>query len=249
MSGSWYHGSTGSGMRRFRYRLIALAVLIAVAALAAWWFARAERRNVLVAGGAQVVTVMDFNTPFALDPPPAGWRHHRFWTRRPASFSFAVKDGVKALRVETRGSASMLFRHVDIDLVLYPLLAWRWLVEKPIDSVIDERTEQGDDHPARLFVSFRAGDGKRSMEIIWGNRLLGRGQYKYIGGFPHYVANGGASNVGRWHTEEVDLLAIYRHIWKDAGPVRVIDIAIFCDSDETGGETVSYFADVRMRRR
>ena len=37
----------------------------------------------------------------------------------------AVKDGVPSLRFETRDSASMLFRAVDIDLAAYPMLAWR----------------------------------------------------------------------------------------------------------------------------
>jgi hypothetical protein len=34
----------------------------------------------------------------------------------------------------------MLFRHVDIDLAAYPMLAWRWYIELPIRSPLDERT-------------------------------------------------------------------------------------------------------------
>ena len=41
---------------------------------------------------------------------------------------------------------------------------------------------------------------------------------------------------------------VYRHIWPDGAPAHLIDIAIFCDSDETHGHTVSYFADVKLRR-
>ena len=86
------------------------------------------------------------------------------------------------------------------------------------------------------------------MEIIWGNQSLRAGDYKVIGSFPHYVANGGRENLGRWHDEAVDLTEIYRTLWGDPGGARMIDIAIFCDSDETGGETVAYVADVRVRR-
>jgi hypothetical protein len=46
--------------------------------------------------------------------------------------AFAVKDGVPSMRFETDDSASMLFRHVDIDLAAYPMLAWRWYIELPI---------------------------------------------------------------------------------------------------------------------
>lgn len=215
-----------------------------------WLLRPPERRNVLVAGGGPDVVVMDFSQPMSLDPVPAGWHHRTFWTRKAASMSLAETNGVRALRFATDASASMLFRFVDIDLLAYPVLEWRWLVEKPIVSDIDERTREGDDHPARLFITFRTASGARhSMEIIWGNRLLKTGEYKYLGKFPHFVANGGGANVGRWHRERVDLLGIYRRLWPGAGGVRVTDIALFCDSDETGTSSVAYFADVRMKRR
>jgi len=172
-----------------------------------------------------------------------------FWTRRAATYSLAVKDGVAALRVETDNSASMLQRFVDIDLAAYPLLTWRWLVEKPIDSAVDERSDDGDDHPARLFIAFRNGAGeRRALEIIWGNRLLKRGDVKFRGSFPHYVANGGTENIGRWHAEQVDLLALFKRFWPNDKPGRVTVVAVFCDSDETGTSSVSYFADIRLGR-
>jgi len=116
------------------------------------------------------------------------------------------------MRFETHDSASMLFRHVDIDLAGYPMLAWRWYIELPIRSPRDELTREGDDHPARLFLRFRtAGGEKRAMEVIWGNRLQA-GEYKYIGGFPHFVADDGDDRVGRWLDEKIDLAGIYAEI-------------------------------------
>jgi hypothetical protein len=124
----------------------------------------------------------------------------------------------------------------------YPSLIWRWYIEQPIESPLDERTREGDDHPARLYLVFRTASGEeRRMEIIWGNKL-NAGDYKYIGGFPHYVADGGNENIHQWRREEVDLIEVYRQIWPDGAPAHLIDIAIFCDSDETHGHTVSYFA-------
>jgi hypothetical protein len=118
------------------------------------------------------------------------------------TMAFAVKVGVPSMRFETHDSASMLFRHVDIDLVAYPMLAWRWYIELPIRSPLDERTREGDDHPARLFLRFATEGGeKRAMEVIWGNRLK-PGEYKYIGGFPHFVADAGEERTGRWLDEK-----------------------------------------------
>ena len=139
----------------------------------------------------------------------------------------------------------MLFRHVDVDLAAYPMLAWRWYIEVPIRSPRDERTREGDDHPARLFLRFLTDRGdKRAMEVIWGNRLKA-GDYKYIRGFPHFVADGGDDRVGRWLDEKINLERIYTEIWKDAAPAH----AVFFDSDDTHTASISYFAYVRLERQ
>ena len=149
------------------------------------------------------------------------------------SMAFAVKDGVPSMRFETHDSGSMLFQHVDIDLAAYPMLAWRWYIELPIRSPLDELTREGDDHPARLFVRFATDRGKkRAMEVIWGNRLK-PGEYKYIGGFPHFVADAGEERTGHWLDEKIDLARVYSEIWKDAAPAHLVDVAVFCDSDDT----------------
>jgi hypothetical protein len=118
----------------------------------------------------------------------------------------------------------------------------------PIRSPLDERTREGDDHPARLFLRFATDRGKkRAMEVIWGNRLR-PGEYKYIGGFPHFVADAGEERTGRWLEEKIDLGHIYAEIWKDVAPAHLIDIAVFCDSDDTHTASISYFDYVRLER-
>ena len=197
--------------------------------------------------GEMELNVMDFSEPMSLDPPPEGWWHRKFLTRAPMAMSFGSIDGEHGLRLATDNSASMLFRFVDVNLERYPLLAWRWLIEDPIETDQNELTRAGDDHPARLFISFRNGaNERRAMEIIWGNKLSA-GDYKYIGGFPYYVANGGDENVGEWHDEEINLLAIYHEIWPDddAAP-RITEIGLFSDSDETNDDSVAWFSYVHL---
>ncbi len=82
---------------------------------------------------------------------------------------------------------------------------------------------------------------------LWGNKLTA-GDYKYIGQFPHYVAGGGDENNNSWFEEEVNLLEIYHQIWPDQRPARMTEIGLFCDSDDTDTQSVSYFANVRVKR-
>jgi len=63
------------------------------------------------------------------------------------TMAFAVKDGVPSMRFETRDSASMLFRQVDIYLVAYPMLAWvlvhRVADQEPARQAARRRSRRG----------------------------------------------------------------------------------------------------------
>ena len=88
----------------------------------------------------------------------------------------------------------------------------------------------------------------RAIEVIWGNRLK-PGDYKYINGFPRFVADARDDRVGKWLDEKIDLARISAEIWKDAAPAHLVDIAVFCDSDDTHTASISYFAYVRLEWR
>jgi hypothetical protein len=63
-----------------------------------------------------------------------------------------VKEEVQSMRFETHDCASMLFRHVDIDLADYPMLVWRWYVELPICNP-PRRAYAGRGRPSGAAVS------------------------------------------------------------------------------------------------
>ncbi len=145
-------------------RLTCVLILASVCACSS------TRMNVLVPDGSTTFTLMDFSEALPLDPVPEGWRHRTFLRHPPMDISFVEKEGHHAIRLETHDSASMLFRLVEVELDAYPFLSWDWYIEQGIESEIDEMTTAGDDHPARIFLSFESADGEsHSMEIIWGN--------------------------------------------------------------------------------
>lgn len=235
----------------WRNALIVIATAIALANSAC---STSKRSEPLLADGTKPLVVMAFDTPLPLDPLPKGWYHRKFFAVDPMAISFATHQGRSGIRLATDNSASMLYRYTDIALNEYRQLDWGWLVEKGIDSDIDETTEAGDDHPARLYLKFAAPDGQtRAMEIIWGNRRLHRGDWKYLGEpdsknrFPHYVARGGEAQTGRWHDESVDLIDLYESQWGSAEGVRLIELALFCDTDATGGQSSAYFSMVTLQ--
>jgi len=241
-----------------RDRLGRLLLLVALAAgcLTAGCAGERSRAGAIAPDGSDVFTLMDFRTPLDLSALPAGWSHRTFRRHDPMDVSFVTKDGRAAIRLETHDTASMLFRQVDVPIDAYPFLHWEWLIEQGIDVPHDELTPAGDDHPARLYLGFESREGdSHAMEIIWGNQKLGAGDWKHLSflfgliDFPHYVANGGAANVGRWHRQRVDLRDLYREVWGDPQGARLTEIALFCDTDETGAHSIAYFGPITVHRR
>lgn len=233
------------------FRITAIAMTLSVTASCT----PQKRLNPVLAGDGKEVVVMNFEQALAIDDLPEGWYHRKFWSSEPMDISFVEKDERTAIRLATNDSASMLFRYTDLSLDEYPFLAWDWLVEKPVTSDLDETTEAGDDHPARLYLKFAFEDGStRAMELIWGNQKLQTGDWKYLGDpaskkrFPHYVVRGGNIHVGRWHDERVNLKALVAKEWGLTGPLRVVEIALFCDTDGTAASSVAYFSRVALEK-
>lgn len=186
----------------------------------------------------------------ALDNLPPGWVHRTFWNVTPTNYRLTTIDGRSALHCATDNSGSILARDTDISLAEFPILSWDWKIEEPLVSAIDEETSEGDDHPARFFVRFANAVGSSTAaEIIWSNTRFKPGDYKIIDGFHHLVANGLNENVGKWHSQSVDLEALYRQLPNSNGSPTLTLLGFFCDSDNTGGSTSAFFSDVHLERR
>ena len=216
---------------------------------------------------SEVQILMDFSKPFDLGSLGPEWQHKKFFRTIPMSMSLVEKDRYHAIRLETEGGGSIWGRHVDIDLGKTPILAWSWKVESHVE-VDDETTTDGDDHPARFFLSFAQPENRgvwgsfrdwvgsiihglpyhgRAFEIVWGNNL-GEGELYYICDFPHYVKRGGKQNINRWWDEEVDLEKVYHQIWPNEKIPHLVFIGLMNDTEIFGKKTISYFADVRLTR-
>lgn len=246
-------------MKKRTFRIIAFVVIglvaLGIAGIAEFRYLISPPPSVnpVLAGAGPNVALMDFSNPIPLSPPPPGWWHLKFLTKPPMQISFVKKAAVKALRCDTSASGSIFGRHTDIDLAQFPNLAWSWRVETPVTAKVPETESNGDDHPARLLMMFDDSEGSEHyMEIIWSNGLFKAGQWKYIGSFPHYVANGGNAETGEntniWFNEKVSLLELYRTSAKRSDAPRLKYISIFCDTDDTGAKSVAYFANVELRK-
>lgn len=209
-----------------------------------------ERGTALRADPAQAeVAVMDFATPPSLKPLSPGWDQHKFFWHKPMNISFVQKKGKAAAKFHTKDSASILIRKVDANLRDFPLLKWQWLVEKAIAAKVPENTPAGDDHPVRLIIYFEDLSGEEKIiEILWGNYLTA-GNSVFVHGFKHYVARGGNAKLNLWYSETLDLAELYQNTFMEEPEAKITDIGIFCDSDDTNGETIAYVSKVLLAQK
>ena len=221
-------------------------ILVAVLAGGAWWVMRPsafDTGNPLTSDGSDINLLNGFDT----DNLPDGWVHRTFLTASAAEYKMVEDDGDPALQCTTNNSASILARDTQIAVADLPTLSWDWKITQPIVSDIDEATKDGDDHPARFFLVFSNQNGDRkAMEIIWSNQKYAIGDYKIIGEFHHYVANGLNENTGTWHSETVDLQQIYADIGGTGTPTLEV-LGFFCDSDNTGAQSDAMFKNVFLK--
>ena len=222
--------------------------LLALSLVSCVTYYQDKRVNVLTPGNSQELTVMGFSEkidPYGKHP---GWYNISADGRRnPIKVRFTKKDGKNCAELKTRSSMVSLFREVDIPVEQFPYLSWEWMIATPINSPASEKTLAGDDHPARIVVTFETTHGdQKEVELVWGNKISEQAFYM-VDTAPRFVVRGGAS--GSWHREKVNLTEVYRKFWPQEEPYRITDIGIVSDSDNTSSQSLSYIANLKSQRR
>ena len=64
----------------------------------------------------------------------------------------------------------------------------------------------------------------------------------------HFVGDAGDDRAGHWLDERIDVARVYGEIWKDAAPAHLVNVAVFCDSDDTHTANIRYFAYIRLEQ-
>ena len=159
-------------------------------------------------------------------------------------------DSRAVVRATSRGAASGLFRKQRIDLEKTPILEWTWWVEGTLGD-IDERTREGDDYSARVYV-IRSDPvffwRTRAVNYVWAStRKVGESwPNAYTDGARHIAVRSGDEHVGRWVEERRNVRADFRTLF--GRDVRYVDaVAIMSDTDNTGGSALAYYGDIIFR--
>ena len=186
-------------------------------------------------------------------------------------YALVEDGGAVVVKAVSRGSASGLVRKVDIDPLEYPVVEWRWKVRNVLEKG-DVTRKDGDDYPARLYITFKFDPGKVGFfeRATYEAIRLTRGEYPPMGAINYIweskspvgtlapnpytdrvmmiVLESGAEKVGQWVSESRNLVEDYRKAF-GADPPRISGVAVMTDTDNTGESTVAWFGDIVFRAR
>lgn len=157
-------------------------------------------------------------------------------------------SGVTVLCAESHGAASGLLRKIPVDLGKTPYLNWSWRIEAALLNH-DEKTRQGDDFPARLYVVMNEGLffwQTRALNYVWAGRTARDGLWTspYISDHVKLIAvESGNAHKGLWRQEKRNVPNDLKRAF--GKPFARIDaVAIMTDTDNTGALAKACYGDI-----
>ncbi|MBD0316424.1 MAG: DUF3047 domain-containing protein [Nitrospiraceae bacterium] len=208
--------------------------------------------------------------PFSVAPPgatvPAGWKPLTFNNIGQHTKYVVVRDGdAVVIKADSQAAASGLIKEVNIDPREYPIVRWRWKVENVLVGS-DVRRKDGDDYPARLYITFQYEPDKVSVtkklkykagrilfgdipiaaiNYIWDTRtpvgtLVGN---VYTDFAQMIVVESGRERLRRWVNEERNVYEDYKRAF-GGEPPRINGVAIMTDTDNTKEQATAYYGDI-----
>ena len=202
---------------------------------------------------------------------PDGWKPLTFKKVERQTAYTLIKDGeTTVVKAVSEASASGLIREVKINILEYPIVAWRWKVDNVL-SKGDVTKKAGDDYPARLYLTFEYDPRKvgffekakyEAIRLLYGHYPpLGAVNYIWESKAPKgtvvpnpytdrvkmVVVESGPAQLNQWVPEERNLYEDYTKIFGEQPPL-VSGVAIMTDTDNTGETAVAYYGDIVFKK-
>ena len=224
-----------------------------------------------LAHSQQVIEVGKFSTEKVENNIPSNWKPLTFKKiERHTTYSLVKDEGTIVVKAVSESSASGLVREIKIDSKEYPIVQWRWKVENILKKG-NVHIKEGDDYPARLYITFEYDPSKLSFferAKIEAVKLL-YGQYPPIAAINYIweskapvgafvpnpytdrvmmiVVESGQSRLNQWVNEERNLYEDFRKAFGYEPPM-ISGVAIMTDTDNTGERAIAYYGDILFKK-
>ena len=200
----------------------------------------------LGATAAERQVIGDFSAGANAKGIPQGWELKEKAGR--AELAVVSEEGFQALQLRSADTSFSVQRQIQVDLKQYPILSWKWKVNK-LPAGGDFRRTKTDDQAAQLFVAFNR---TQAIVYIWDSTapegLVADAPSPPFFSIKAVVVRSGPAQTGRWITEQRNVYEDYRKCFGTNGKSPVASgmrLQINTQHTRTSGE--SYFADVAFQ--
>lgn len=202
----------------------------------------------LVSAPAWGITVLDPDDFAGVDRGP--WKMRVFDGRtRYAVVAGAGVDGGPALRATSEGSASVLYREIEVDLARTPYLRWSWRVTELPRGAAPETAKAGDDYAVRVYVVREGLLGRldaHALNYVWSRRQAPgtRWPNAFTRRTIMWAVDSGRP-TGGWARHTRDVRADWRAAF-GSDIERIHGIALMTDADNTGSTAAALYGRIRF---
>jgi hypothetical protein len=239
--------------------------------LALWFWAWAVALSTAHAQPSPAIDVGRFSAAEEGRSLPEGWKPLTFKNIEKHTVYSLVKDGeTVVVKAESRASASGLIREIKINPKEYPFVRWRWKVENILKKG-DVRKKEGDDYPARIYITFEYDPKKLSVveRAKYGLVKAFYGQYPPLAAINYiweslspkgvmvpnpftdrvmmFVVESGEEKLNQWVNEERNVYEDYKKAFGEEPP-PISGVAIMTDTDNTGESAVAFYGDIVFKK-
>jgi hypothetical protein len=241
--------------------------LLSAAIVAAWWCVALASQT----DSPAVLEVGKFSAAAAGHELPDGWKPLTFKkVPRHTSYELVQDTTGVVVKATSDASGSGLTKEIRIDPKAYPIVRWRWRAENLLEKS-DVRRKEGDDYPARLYITFEYDPDKVSFtkklkykagQAIFGAIPIGAINYIWDGTTPSgtivdnaftdfakmIVVRSGPADLRRWVQEERNVYEDYKKAFEEEPPM-INGVAIMTDTDNTKEAATAYYGDIQFHKK
>ena len=223
---------------------------------------------------AQSQTMIDvgkFSVATAGQKLPEGWKPLLFKKiQKHTTYTLVRDNGTVVIKAVAEASASGLTREIRINPREYPNVQWRWKVMNILKKG-DVHRKEGDDYPARIYITFEYDPSKLSFfeKAKYESIRLLYGEYPPLAAINYiweskapigtmvpnpytdrammFVVESGPDKLDQWVSEERNVYEDYKKAFKEEPPM-ISGVAIMTDTDNTGESAIAYYGDIVFKK-
>jgi len=216
--------------------------------------------------------LIGFNKEKKSSTVPEGWEVIPYFRTAKNKLSLSKGGKKTVLRVKSIGSASGVLKRLEIDLKKFPVLVWRWKINRVVGMAIETQKDRNDSAArvrvifgkttpkplkgppeiSKFFKSFGFQTGGKEppgfkIDYIWGNNVLKGEVIDYPGSKNHkmVVVESGNKRARRWVWEKRNLIEDFQEFFRRSPPT-LIGIVVLTDTDQTNEGVIAHYSSIIM---